>query len=53
MAADVHGFVVAVRSENKNVMADPRLADIMSIPKSMPLDGKRMRYGRFKNIVEA
>ncbi|HLL10289.1 MAG TPA: DUF1428 domain-containing protein [Rubrivivax sp.] len=38
---------------NKKVMADPRLADLMNDPKSLPFDGKRMIYGGFKNIVEA
>lgn len=35
---------------NKQVMADPRLADMD--PKSMPFDGKRMFWGGFKTIVE-
>lgn len=35
---------------NKAVMADPRLADMMD-PKSLPFDGKRMFFGRFKSIV--
>ena len=33
------------------VMADPRLADMMS-GKNMPFDGKRMFFGGFKTIVE-
>ena len=35
---------------NKQVMADPRLADMD--PKSMPFDGKRMFWGGFKTLVE-
>lgn len=35
---------------NKQVMADPRLADMD--PKRMPFDGKRMFWGGFKTIVE-
>jgi uncharacterized protein YbaA (DUF1428 family) len=35
---------------NKNVMADPRLADMD--PKNMPFDGKRMFWGGFKPIVK-
>jgi uncharacterized protein YbaA (DUF1428 family) len=35
---------------NKNVMADPRLADMD--PKNMPFHGKRMFWGGFKPIVE-
>jgi uncharacterized protein YbaA (DUF1428 family) len=35
---------------NKNVMADPRLADMD--PKNMPFDGKRLFWGGFKPIVE-
>jgi uncharacterized protein YbaA (DUF1428 family) len=36
---------------NAEVMADPRLADMMN-PKNMPFDGKRMFWGGFKTIVE-
>jgi uncharacterized protein YbaA (DUF1428 family) len=36
---------------NANVMADPRLADVMD-SKNMPFDGKRMFWGGFKTIVE-
>lgn len=35
---------------NKNVMADPRLADLMD-PKSMPFDSKRMIFGGFKTLL--
>ncbi len=35
---------------NKKVMADPRLADMMS-PNAMPFDPKRMAYGGFKTLV--
>ena len=35
---------------NAKVMKDPRLADMMD-PKSMPFDGKRLIYGRFKKLV--
>lgn len=34
----------------KKVMADPRLADMMS-PKDMPFDGRRMFWGGFKPFV--
>jgi uncharacterized protein YbaA (DUF1428 family) len=37
---------------NKNVMNDPRLADMMDA-KSMPFDVKRMVYGGFNVLVEA
>lgn len=37
---------------NKQVMADPRLADMMD-PKALPFDGKRMFWGGFKMIVAA
>ncbi|HEY9133372.1 MAG TPA: DUF1428 domain-containing protein [Dyella sp.] len=37
---------------NKKVMADPRLADMMNDPKSMPFDLKRMFFGGFKTFVE-
>jgi uncharacterized protein YbaA (DUF1428 family) len=37
---------------NKKVMADPRLADMMNDPKSMPFDMKRMFFGGFKTFVE-
>ena len=36
---------------NKKVMADPRLAHLMS-PKNLPFDGKRMFWGGFKPIVQ-
>jgi uncharacterized protein YbaA (DUF1428 family) len=36
---------------NAKVMKDPRLAKMMTDPKSMPFDGKRMFYGGFKSIV--
>jgi uncharacterized protein YbaA (DUF1428 family) len=36
---------------NAEMMADPRLADMMN-PKNMPFDGKRMFWGGFKTIVE-
>ena len=36
---------------NANVMADPRLAEMMS-GKNMPFDGRRMVWGGFKTIVE-
>ncbi len=35
---------------NKQVMADPRLAAMMT-PEAMPFDGKRMFFGGFKPIV--
>jgi uncharacterized protein YbaA (DUF1428 family) len=35
---------------NKQVMADPRLADMMD-PKQLPFDGKRMFWGGFKEMV--
>ena len=35
---------------NKQVMADPRLASMMT-PEAMPFDGKRMFFGGFKPIV--
>ena len=35
---------------NKQVMADPRLADMMD-PNKMPFDVKRMFYGGFKELV--
>lgn len=38
---------------NKKVMEDPRLKAMMSNPKDMPFDGKRMVYGGFKTFVEA
>jgi uncharacterized protein YbaA (DUF1428 family) len=38
-------------SVNKKVMADPRLASMMT-PEAMPFDGKRMFWGGFKTIVE-
>jgi uncharacterized protein YbaA (DUF1428 family) len=36
---------------NKKVMADPRLAKMMT-PEAMPFDGKRMFWGGFKTLVE-
>jgi uncharacterized protein YbaA (DUF1428 family) len=36
---------------NAKVMADPRLADMMS-GKDMPFDGKRMFWGGFKTLVQ-
>lgn len=36
---------------NKKVMADPRLAALMS-PDAMPFDAKRMIYGGFKTMVK-
>ena len=36
---------------NKLVMADPRLADMMTSD-AMPFDAKRMFFGGFKSIVE-
>ncbi|QUS38157.1 DUF1428 domain-containing protein [Tardiphaga alba] len=36
---------------NKKVMADPRLAKMMT-PDAMPFDGKRMIFGGFKTIVD-
>lgn len=36
---------------NKKVMADPRLAKMMT-PGAMPFDGKRMIFGGFKTIVD-
>lgn len=37
---------------NKLVMADPRLADMMT-PKAMPFDTRRMFFGGFKVLVQA
>ena len=37
---------------NARVMKDPRLAQMMQDPKSMPFDVKRMAYGGFKVIVD-
>src|SRR5688572_1781821 len=37
---------------NKEMMKDPRLADMMD-PKAMPFDGKRMFWGGFRTILEA
>ena len=37
----------------KKVMADPRLAEMMSDPKKMPFDGKRMFWGGFKTFISA
>ena len=36
---------------NKKVMADPRMAKMMT-PDAMPFDGKRMIFGGFKTIVD-
>ena len=36
---------------NKQVMADPRLADMMN-PKTLPFDAKRMFFGGFKGMVD-
>jgi uncharacterized protein YbaA (DUF1428 family) len=36
---------------NKQVMGDPRLADMMD-PKRLPFDGKRMFWGGFKSMVD-
>lgn len=36
---------------NKKVMADPRLADLMS-PKKLPFDGMRMFWGGFKPFLK-
>lgn len=38
---------------NAKVMADPRLASMMTDPKALPFDGKRMFWGGFKVLVEA
>ena len=35
---------------NKQVMKDPRLADMMD-PRKLPFDGKRMFWGGFKPVV--
>jgi len=40
-------------SVNAKVMKDPRLAEMMTDPKAMPFDVKRMAYGGFKVIVDA
>jgi uncharacterized protein YbaA (DUF1428 family) len=37
----------------KKVMKDPRLEKMMSNPKEMPFDAKRMIYGGFKSLVDA
>ncbi len=37
---------------NAKVMADPRLADTMNDPKSLPFDIKRMSYAGFDVIVD-
>jgi uncharacterized protein YbaA (DUF1428 family) len=37
---------------NKKVMADPRLAAMMSGDVPMPFDMKRMAYGGFRTIVD-
>ena len=36
---------------NAKVVNDPRLAEMMSDPKKMPFDGKRMIYGGFKVMI--
>jgi uncharacterized protein YbaA (DUF1428 family) len=36
---------------NKKVMADPRLAKMMT-PEAMPFDGSRMMFGGFETIVD-
>ena len=36
---------------NAKVMNDPRLAKMMTDPKSMPFDGKRMFWGGFKSMI--
>ena len=52
----VVGWVVYKSREDRDaimakVMADPRLADMMS-GSNMPFDGKRMFWGGFKSLVE-
>ena len=37
---------------NARVMKDPTMAKMMSDPKAMPFDVKRMTYGGFKVIVD-
>jgi uncharacterized protein YbaA (DUF1428 family) len=37
---------------NAKVMNDPRLAKMMSDPKAMPFDIRRMAYGGFKVLVD-
>jgi uncharacterized protein YbaA (DUF1428 family) len=37
---------------NAKVMKDPRIAKMMTDPKLMPFDTKRMSYGGFKVIVD-
>ena len=37
---------------NKKVMKDPRIAKMMTDPKAMPFDVKRMSYGGFKVVVD-
>ena len=37
---------------NAKVMADPRLADTMNDPKSLPFDVKRMSYAGFDMVVD-
>jgi uncharacterized protein YbaA (DUF1428 family) len=37
---------------NAKVMKDPRLAKMMTDPKSMPFEVKRMVYGGFKVVVD-
>jgi len=37
---------------NKKVMKDPRIAKMMTDPKAMPFDVKRMAYGGFEVIVD-
>jgi uncharacterized protein YbaA (DUF1428 family) len=36
---------------NAKVMSDPRLAKMMTGPKSMPFDVKRMFFGGFKSMI--
>lgn len=37
---------------NARVMKDPRIAKMMTDPKAMPFDAKRMSYGGFKMVVD-
>jgi uncharacterized protein YbaA (DUF1428 family) len=37
---------------NAKVMSDPRMADMMKNPASMPFDGQRMFFGGFETLVE-
>jgi len=36
---------------NKKAMADPRLADMVMNPRSLPFDTRRMFYGGFKTLL--